>query len=90
MPAVRAPEFLTDVARTAVGNMVILTRARHYSGVVTIAGLFSYGVKKEHQGFHPLPAEVSAIEKELTPLSAHAFVRSMVRVWYHLRCLTES
>lgn len=64
--AVRAPEFLTDVARTAVGNMAILTRASHLSGVLTIASFFRYGVKKEHQGSHPLSAAVAAKEKELT------------------------
>lgn len=64
--AVRAPEFLTDIARTAVGNMAILTRASHLSGVLTIASFFRYGVKKEHQGSHPLSAAVAAKEKELT------------------------
>ena len=36
-------------------------------------------------GFHPLSAASCGNRKELTPLSDHAFVRSMVRVWCHLR-----
>ena len=40
-------------------------------------------------GFHPLSAASCGNRKELTPLSDHAFVRSMVRVWCHLRHQAE-
>ena len=40
-------------------------------------------------GAHPLPAAVAARRKELTPLSNHAFVRSMVKTRRHLRRLVE-
>lgn len=40
-------------------------------------------------GFHPLSAASCGNRKEPTPLSDHAFVRSMVRVWCHLRHQAE-
>lgn len=43
-----------------------------------------------HEGFHPLPAAVAARRKELTPLSNHAFVRSMIKTRRHLRRLVGS
>ena len=61
--AVRAPEFLTDVARTAVGNMAILTRASHLSGVLTIASFFRYGVKKNTKGLTPFPPQLRQKKK---------------------------
>ena len=40
-------------------------------------------------GFHPLSAASCGNRKELTPLSSHAFVRSMTWAWYHSRHLPE-
>ena len=40
-------------------------------------------------GFHPLSAASCGNRKELTPLSSHAFVRSMTWAWCHSRHLPE-
>ena len=47
------------------------------------------GTFHTRQGFHPLSAASCGNRKELTPLSDHAFVRSMTWVWCHSRHQAE-
>lgn len=78
--AIGALKLLTSVTGAPVGNVPILAITCHGGGILSIATDRCYGVREKHQGSHPLSAASCGIEKELTPLSNHAFVRSMVRI----------